>query len=146
MLAIIMNEQIQLRIQAIIDEYSQLPQSEFCEPPVFEVLNEEGDIKMTLAGTTSVNNKKKIEKLILSTDDLSTISDIFTYPEYIGRLSKEINADAVRVAYLDHDGYLIVEYKDERNFGSTERFKIKEKHREEIIAKLKNNLGKKLKV
>jgi hypothetical protein len=137
-----MNEQIQNRIQAIIDEYSQLPQSEFCEPPMFEVLNEEGDIKMTLAGVTSFGTRKTAEKVILATDDLSTISDTFRYPEYIGRQSKDIASDAVKIAYFDHYGYLIVEYIG----GGTERFKIKEKHREEIIEKLKNNLGKKLKV
>lgn len=135
-------ELVNSRIQQMIEEYSQLTQSKFCEPPSFEVLNEEGDIKMTVWGFTTDGRKLSAEKIFNSTDDLSIISDLFVYPDYIGRLSKDISSDSVKIAYFDEYGNLIVQHTDR----STEKFKIKERHREEIVNNLRNLLKDKLKI
>jgi hypothetical protein len=137
-------ELINSRIRQMIEEYSQLVQSEFCEPPLFEVLNEGGDIRMTIWRFSDNGDKVSAEKTFAFTDDLSVISDIFQYPDYIGRQSKDIDFKGVKEAYLDEFGDLII-YRNDYNFGSTEKFKIKEKHREEIINNLKNLLKDKLK-
>lgn len=141
-MAFIMNEQIQERIDQILSEYAQLTEMGECEPPELEVMNEKGDIKVTIFGYTHDGRKKIAERLIKSTDSLEWISDTFAYPDYIGRQSKDIAPEAVRDAYFDQLGNLMVDHND----GSVEKFKIKERHREEITTKLKDKLGKKLKV
>lgn len=136
-----MNDEIQERINQILDEYAQLPQIENCEPPELEVINEKGDIKVTIFGYTHDGRKKIAEKIIASTDSLEWIADTFNYPDYIGRQSKDIATEGLKMAHFDRDGNLIIVRDD-----STEKFKIKEKHREEIVSNLKAKLGKKLKV
>lgn len=132
------------RIQQMIEEYSQLAQSRFCDPPSFEVLNDEGDIKMTIWGFTKDGRKLSAEKIFALTDDISNISDLFVYPDYIDKSSKDIYYKGVRTSYFDTDGNLIVEHAD-KSGGGTERFKIREKHRDETISKLKDLLKDKLK-
>jgi len=135
-------EAIKERMDAIISELANLPQTEYCEVPTLEVINDKGDIKLTLVGTTTLGRRKTAEKVIAFTDDLSTLCDTFVYPDYIGRQSKDIASESVRTAFFDHYGNLMVFHND----GSAEKFKIKERHREEITANLKENLGKKLKI
>lgn len=138
-------EQINERMNQILEGYSVLPQMEKCEPPILELLNEKGDIKVTIYGFTQAGRKKIAEKTIHFTDNLEWITDLFSYPDYIGRQSKDIVLEGLKYAYFDQDGYLIL-YRDDPYFGSTEKYKIKEKHRDEIILKLKEKLGKKLKI
>jgi Flp pilus assembly CpaF family ATPase len=135
-------ELIKQRMDAIISELADLPQTEFCEVPMLEVINDKGDIKLTLAGTTTLGIRKTAERVIAFNDPLDAICDIFTYPDYIGRLSKDIAVESVKDAFINEYGHLMVTHKD----GSMESFKIKENHRDEIISKLKDHLGDKLKI
>jgi len=138
-----MNEEIiNNRIQLMIDEFSQLPEMVNCNPPTFEVLNDKGDIKVTVFGITHDGRKKSAEKVFAFNDPLDSICDLFSYPEWIGRLSKDIASNSVRIAYFDEYGNLMVQHLD----GSMEKFKIKEKHKEEIVNNLRNLLGDKLKI
>jgi len=135
-----MNTEIQNRIDAIIAEYAQLPEMENCELSL--EAKDNGDVDVILTGLTKSGRKNIAERTIGAKEDLSFIADTIRYPDYIGRQSKDIFAKSVKMAYFDIDGYLVVDRKD----GTTERTKIKEKHREEITKKLLSVLDGKLKL
>jgi len=141
MAPIVTETEIQNRLDAIIERYAQLPEMGKCDPVTLEVLNEKGDIKVTISGITHNNISMSAERTILFNESLDFISDTFGYPHIFGRQSKDISQTALRKAYFDYDGFLIVEHTD----GSMERFIVKEKNREHIEQRLRVSLGKKFK-
>jgi hypothetical protein len=134
------------RINDIIAEYSQLKELENCDVE-FLSLNDKGDIKVTIIGRdTGIGNvsdsrREIAERTIRFTEPLDFISDTIFYPGVFGTHSKDIALEALRIAYFDIYGYLILEHTD----GSMEKFTVKEKNVDAVKEILKVKLGKKFK-
>ena len=138
-------QEINNRISEILDAFAEVLTDEIDTVTIDAVMKDDkptGDVNVYLSGVTSYGVKKTAERTIGLTDNLEWISDLFHYPEYFGRQSKEIASESVKMAYFDVLGNLVVNHSDD----SVEKFKIKDKHKEEIFVKLKNNLGNKLKL
>jgi hypothetical protein len=130
-----MNEILkQQRIEEIINELAQLQQTAKYDVTL-ESTGDDGDVKIILT-----NGVITMEKTIGFKDDISFISETFSYPDIFTPSSRDFHAHSIKTAYFDNYGDLIVEHKD-----STEMFKVKKAHREEVKAILRENLGKKFK-
>ena len=133
---------IQKRMDDIIVEYAALPQMNTFDLTL-EVANENGDIDVTITGEDIKGDSRvgfRAKKTIPFNDSLDFILDTFSYPNTFGPRSKDIVSTAVRVAYFDKLGYLMVEHDD-----STEKFAVKEKNFGAVKAILKKNLKDKFK-
>ena len=134
------------RINDIIMEYSQLKEMENCDIE-FLSLNDKGDIKVTIigrdngVGNVSESRREIAERTIRFTEPLDFITDTITYPQVFGLHSKDIALDALKIAYFDIYGYLILDHVD----GSMEKFTVKDKNVEAVKEVLRVKLGKKFK-
>ena len=138
-------QEINNRISEILDAYAEVLTDEIDTVTVDAVMKDDkptGDVNVYLSGVTTYGVRKSAERVIGVSDDLHWISDLFHYPEYFGRQSKEIASESVKMAYFDIFGNLVINHSD----GSVEKFKIRDEHRKEIVLKLKDNLGNKLKL
>lgn len=126
--------EMETRINQINEEFALLPQMEDYDLTL-EAIGEEGDVKVTLR-----KGQITFEKTFGITDDLDTICDTFGYPETISPRSKDIALNGLEMACFNESNDLVVIRK-----GTTEKFKVREHHREEVIAILREKLGKKFK-
>lgn len=127
---------IEARIAQISEAYSVLPQLEFWDLTLDEVMKPAegrlGHVNVILKRGNAV-----FERVILITDDLGHIAETFNYSEYITPLSCDISLNGLKMAYFDNLGHLITERKD-----TTEVFRVKPAQRERIEEILKEKLGK----
>ncbi len=145
-----MNEiEISKRMEQICEQYSLLPEMSKCDLTL-EAVDSIGNIRVFISSLIRPNTTA--EKVISPTESLDWIQDTFGYPDTLGVLYKDINSNSIDMAYMDDWGYLMLIKED----GSAERFKLKnysyydEKtakvKREQLLNKIKVNLGDKLKI
>lgn len=125
------------RIQEIISAYSELPELKTYNLSVEAINDFSGDVKVTITRGHTV-----FEREIRHNESLEWVRDTFTYPNTITPRSLDFNAHAIKSAYLNEFGDLVVNHHD----GTIENFRIKYEQKDKIIEKLKLNLGKKLKL
>lgn len=125
-----MEEYIMNRISQIMEEYAQLKNLADYDLTL-EAIGDSGDVSITL--------KKGLitfERTICFKEDLSFVSETFSYPDTFHPRSKDIALDTLEIAYFNELGRLVVEHKD-----STEVFKVKDAQRDEVRDLLKEKLG-----
>lgn len=127
------------RMTAIINEISQLREMDDVDMTL-EAVEPPGAVKLTLVGVTSAGRRKTAERVIMPDESLDFLTDTFFYPNTITPNSKDIASKGVKMAYFDNYGDLIVERAE-----GTDKFMVKDKHRPEVVKKLKANLGNKFK-
>jgi len=128
------------RLEEINEEFAQLPQIEWCDMTL-EVVGDNGDVKVTLIGNPEVIGRRTIiEKTFALHEPLESVRDTFGYPDTFTPRSRDISLKGLRMAYFDIYGSLIVERDD-----ATEKFRVKDSHREEVSEILKRKLGNKFK-
>lgn len=133
-----MNEEtMQERIGEITDAYAVLPQMEYSDLTL-EAIGSNGDVRVTISLDGIRGHKNTIEKTIKFKDSLDFITDTFGYPNTFTPRSRDIALDGLKTAYFDVFGYLIVERED-----SQEVFKVKDSHRVDIEAILRDRIGDK---
>lgn len=111
-----------MRIQAIINEYAQLNQTNWFDLTLEALPG--GSVKVFL----SHGKNNKVERVITKDEDLSFISHTFNQSNSI----TDINFESVKEAHFDTFGYLIVVHEN-----SIEQFKVPSAQKEEIASKIK---------
>lgn len=129
-----MEEYIMNRINQIMDEYAQLKNLADYDLTL-EAVGNSGDVNVTLK-----KGLVTFERTIGLKEDLSFISDTFSYSDTFHPRSKDIALNTLKIAYFNELGKLVVEHDD-----STEVFKVKDAQREEVKSILKEKLGNKFK-
>ena len=129
-----MEEHIMNRVNQIMEEYASLKQTADFDLSL-EAVGSSGDVKVILKKDNS-----SIERVIGFKESLEWISDTFNYADTFHPRSKDMCLKALKIAYFDSWGRLVVEHDD-----STEVFKVKDAQREEVKAILKEKLGNKFK-